>query len=91
MGPHPWVRQWAVLRRGSDGGKQSVLAVRPLKFGKGALSDKTSYLSIVLSLLQVINHVGALATYGLLMALGVSQLGAVPGLLQVYSCEKPAV
>ena len=27
VGPHPWVRQRAALRRGSDGGKQSVLAV----------------------------------------------------------------
>ena len=83
------MRQRAALRRGSDGGKKSVLADRPLKFGKGTLSDKNSYLSIVLSLLQIINHVGALTIYGLLVALGVSHLGAVPGFLQGHSCEKP--
>ena len=75
------MRQRAALRRGTDGGKKSVLAVRPLKFGKGALSDKNAYLSIVLSLLLNINHLGALTIYELLMALGVSQLGDVLGIL----------
>ena len=66
------MRQRAALRRGSDRGKKSVLADRPLKFGKRALSDKNSYLRNVLSLLQNTNHVGALTIYGVLVALGVS-------------------
>ena len=31
VGPHPWMPQRAALRRGSEGGKKSVLADRPLK------------------------------------------------------------
>ena len=69
------MRKRAALPRGSDGGKKSVRAVRPLTFGEEAIRDKNSYLSIVLSLLLIINHVGDLTIYGLLVALGVSHRG----------------